>query len=123
MNKLIVTAVIIGSLVWWFWGRTLEPARVVQAQLEAISQHDYQKAYDYLSTSAKEKMTPAQFQEAVEKNKVVAQNYTSDFLDRKIENNVATFNGTVRTLGAISTPATFVVVKEGNRWAIQEFRY
>lgn len=123
MKKLLLTAVIIGSLLWWFWGRTLEPARVVQAQLEAISRHDYQKAYGYLSTSAKENMTPAQFQEAVEKNKVVAQNYTSEFLDRKIEKNVATFNGTVRTLGAITTPATFVVVKEGDHWAIQEFHY
>lgn len=123
MNKLILTAVIIGSLVWWFWGRTLEPARVVQGQLEAISHNDYQKAYDYLSPSAKEKLTLKEFQELVQRNRVVASNYTSEFLDRKIEHNVATFKGTVRALGAETTPATFVVVKEGDHWVIQEFHF
>ncbi len=123
MNKLILTSIIIGSLIWWFWGRTLEPARVVQAQLEAISHHDYQKAYDYLSSNAKEKVSLKQFQEVVQKNKVVAGNYTSEFFDRKIEDNVATFKGTVRALGAETTPATFVVVKEGDHWVIEEFRF
>lgn len=123
MSKLIVTAIIIGSLVWWFWGRTLEPAKVVQAQLEAISQRDYQRAYGYLSTRAKEKMTPTQFQEEVEKNTVVAENYTSEFLDRKMENNVVTFKGTIRAFGSLTTPALFVVIKEGDHWAIQEFHY
>lgn len=123
MNKLVLAAVIIGSLVWWFWGRTLEPARVIQAQLEAISHNDYPTAYGFLSSAAKEKMTIAQFRETVEKNRVVAENYTSEFLDRKIENNVATFKGTIRTLGALTTPATFIVVKEGDRWVIQEFLF
>ncbi len=123
MKKLLLTAVIIGSLLWWFWGRTLEPARVVQAQLEAISHHDYQKAYEYLSSTAKGKITLQQFQELVQNNKIVASNYTSEFLNRTIENNVATFKGTVRALGAETTPATFVLVKEGDHWAIEEFRF
>ena len=49
MKKLILFVLIPCGLAWWFWGRTLEPAKVVHAQLEAISQHNYQKAYSYLS--------------------------------------------------------------------------
>ncbi|MGH7230722.1 MAG: DUF4864 domain-containing protein [Nitrospiraceae bacterium] len=123
MKKLLILALIIGGPVWWFWGRTLEPGRVVHAQLEAISRGDYAKAYSYLSTGAKQKFTIQSFQEAVEKNNVVRQNYTSEFLSRKIENNIATFTGTVRALNSEKTPATFVLVKEGKRWAIQEFRF
>ena len=44
MKKLILFVLIPCGLAWWFWGRTLEPAKVVHAQLEAISQHNYQKA-------------------------------------------------------------------------------
>ena len=123
MKKLLIIALIIGGPVWWFWGRTLEPARVVQAQLEAISRGDYEKAYGYLSVDAKQKLTMRGFQEAIEKNSVVRQNYTSEFLFRKIENNLATFSGTVRAFNSEKTPATFILVKDGNRWAIQEFRF
>jgi Domain of unknown function (DUF4864) len=123
MKKLLVVALIIGGLVWWFWGRTLEPGRVVQAHLEAIGHGDYSKAYSYLSTSAKQKFTVQGFQTEVEKNTVVRQNYTSEFLSRKIQNNTATFTGTVRALNSEKTPATFILVKEGNRWTIQDFRF
>ncbi len=122
MKKIAVIGILIG-LGWWFWGRTLEPARIVHAQLEAIGKHDYQTAYSFLSVNAKNRMTPEQFTELVQSNKIVDNNYTSDFLDRHMNNNVATFSGTVRALGKEKTPAVFTVVKEGDRWVIEDFHF
>jgi hypothetical protein len=123
MKKLIVFAVLIGGPIWWFWGRTLEPARVVQAQLEAISRGDYHKAYGYLSSEAKKRLSPSLFQELIDHNSVVRSNYTSEFLSRKIENDVATFSGTVRSFNSQKAAATYILIKEDDRWAIQEFRF
>lgn len=122
MKIVIIIAVIAGS-AWWFWGRTLEPARVVQAQLEAIGKHDYQTAYNLLSDNAKSRLTPEQFTELVQRNKIVDNNYASEFLDRHIDNNVATFSGTVRALGREKTPAAFTVVKQDDRWVVEEFHF
>lgn len=123
MRKFIIFIVIPCGLAWWFWGRTLEPARVVHAQLEAISQHEYQKAYGYLSAAAQSRVPLESFQEMVQKNPVIANNYTGEFLSRKIENNVATFSGHVRTFNREKVPVTYVLMKEGNRWVIQDFRF
>ena len=123
MRLLLVIGLITGAATWWFWGRTLEPGKVVHAQLEAIGKHDYPLAYNFLSENAKSKYTPEQFREIVQRNVIVDNNYTSDFLDRKLEKNVATFSGTVRALGGQRTSATFVVVKHGDRWLVDEFQF
>lgn len=123
MRKFIIFIVLLCGFAWWFWGRTLEPAKIIHAQLEAISQHDYQKAYGYLSTTAKSGLPLESFQEMVQKNPVVANNYTGEFLSRKIENNVATFSGYVRTFNKEKVSVTYVLMKEGDRWVIQDFRF
>jgi hypothetical protein len=123
MKKLILFVLIPCGLAWWFWGRTLEPAKVVHAQLEAISQHNYQKAYSYLSGPTRSRLSLESFQELVNKNTVVSNNYTSEFLSRKIDKNVATFSGHIRTFNSEKVAATFVLIKEGDQWVIQEFRF
>ncbi len=122
MKKLLILA-LIGGALWWFWGRTLEPGRVIHAHLEAIGKHDYAAAYTFLSEHAQARLTPDQFREAIQANHTVDNNYTSDFLDRTMEPNKATFTGTVRALGGETTPATFILVKQPQGWAIQEFRF
>lgn len=121
--KIVALIAVIAGSAWWFWGRTLEPARVVRAQLEAIGKHDYQTAYNLLSDNAKSRLTPERFIELVQRNKIVDNNYTSDFLDRHMENDIATFSGTVRALGREKTPAAFTVVKQGDRWVVEEFHF
>ncbi len=123
MKVLLIIGLIAGAATWWFWGRTLEPGKTVHAQLEAIGKHDYQLAYTFLSDNAKARYTPEQFQEIVQHYQIIDNNYTSDFLDRKLENNVARFSGTVRALGGLKTRATFVVVKQGDRWLIEDFQF
>jgi hypothetical protein len=121
--KMALIIGVIAGMGWWFWGRTLEPARVVHAQLEAIGKHDYQAAYDLLSDNAKNRLTLEQFVELVQRNKIVENNYTSDFLDRRMEKDIARFSGTVRALGREKTAAAFTVVKQGDRWLIDEFHF
>jgi hypothetical protein len=123
MRKFLIFIVIPCGLAWWFWGRTLEPAKVVHAQLEAISQHDYQKAYSYLSAGTKSRLPFESFQEMVQKNPVVANNYTSEFLSRKMDHNTATFSGNVRSFNSEKVAVTYVLMKEGDRWVIQEFHF
>jgi hypothetical protein len=123
MRKFLIFALIVGSPVWWFWGRMVEPARVIEAHLHAISHGEYQKAYGYLSANARRRLSLQAFQELVLKNAVVRYNYTSEFLSRKLENNVATFHGTVRTFNSQTAPASYVLIKEGDRWMIQEFSF
>lgn len=123
MRLLMVIFLAGAGAAWWFWGRTLEPARVIDAHLEAISQHDYQKAYSYFSERTKNAMSLDRFTAAVQANPVLDGHYTADFLDRKLVNDVATFSGTVRALGSRTIPVTYVVVKEGDRWVIQEAKF
>jgi len=54
---------------------------------------------------------------------VVQTHYTRDFLSRTIEHDVATFVGTIRALGRETVPATYILVKEGERWVIQDFHF
>jgi hypothetical protein len=123
MRKFLIFILIPCGLAWWFWGRTLEPAKVVHAQLEAISQHDYQKAYGYLSAGTKSRLPFESFQEMVQKNPVVANNYTSEFLSRKMEHNTAIFSGNVRSFNSEKVAVTYVLMKEGDRWVIHEFHF
>jgi hypothetical protein len=123
MRKFLIFILIPCGLAWWFWGRTLEPAKVVHAQLEAISQHDYQKAYSYLSAGTKSRLPFESFQEIVQKNPVVANNYTSEFLSRKMEHNTAIFSGNVRSFNSEKVAVTYVLMKEADGWVIQEFHF
>jgi hypothetical protein len=120
MRKFIILIVIPCGLAWWFWGRTLEPAKVVHGQLEAISQHDYQKAYNYLSAGTQSRLPIESFQGW---DRRTANNYTGEFLSRKIEDNVATFSDHVRTFNKEKMPVTYVLKKEGDRWVIEDFRF
>jgi hypothetical protein len=103
----------------------MEPAKVLHyAQLEAIGRHGYNTADDYLSSELNAKVSLAQFQEQVQKNRIVETNRTSDFLDIKFGNNVLRISGTVQALGGGEhTPAQFVAVREGAKWVIQEYEF
>ncbi len=123
MRKILIILVLLGTAGWWYWGRTLEPVRVIRAQLEAIDKENYARAYDYLAPAAKEQLAANGFEALVQANSVVAKNYGSTFLSRKIENNVATISGTVEGFDGKVSEVRYVLVKEGDRWMIQSFTW
>src|SRR5579884_3317024 len=120
MSRLVILLIIVAAAAWWFWGRTIEPAKVVHAQLEAIGHHDYERAYGYLSSDAKRRISLEAFREAVNQNATVANNYTAEFLNREVKDGVVTLSGQVRSFNSMKTPVTYVVVKENDRWVIQD---
>lgn len=123
MRKALVVAVILAGVGWWFWGRTLEPVRVIRAQLAAISKEDYTQAYDFLSASAKAKLPLADFQALSRKNTTVMKSLDSTFFSRTIENNTATISGSLTGLDGRVSEVQYVLVKEGDRWVIDSFRW
>jgi Domain of unknown function (DUF4864) len=123
MRKQLIILVLLGGVGWWFWGRTLEPVRVIRAQLEAIDKGNYTQAYDYLSPVAKKQLTVNDFVALVRATSVVSKNYASTFLSRKVENNVATISGTLQGFEGQVREVRYILVKEGDRWMIQSFTW
>lgn len=76
-----------------------------------------------LVVSGKARLSFESFQEMVQSSPVVANNYTSEFLSRKMDHNTATFSGNVRSFNSEKVAVTYVLMKEGDRWVIQEFHF
>ena len=123
MQKKLIILVLLGGVGWWFWGRTLEPVRVIRAQLEAINTGNYAQAYDYLSPAAKKQLTANDFEALTRATSVISKNYGSTFLSRKVENNVATISGTLQGFDGQVREVRYILVKEGDRWMIQSFTW
>jgi len=123
MRKALVVVVLLGGVGWWFWGRTLEPVRVIRAQLAAINQEDYVQAYSYLSAAAKAKLSIGDLQALSRKNTTVMKTLDSTFFSRTIEENTATISGSLTGLDGRVSEVYYVLVKEKDRWAIQSFHW
>jgi|SRR5881397_3659119 hypothetical protein len=123
MRKTLIILVLLGGAGWWYWGRTLEPVRVIRAQLLAIDKENYAQAYDYLTPAAKERLTANGFEALVRANSAVSKNFGSTFLSRKVEDNVASISGTLEGFDGQVSEVRYVLVKEGDRWMIQSFTW
>ena len=123
MRKTLIILVLLGGASWWYWGRTLEPVRVIRAQLAAIDKENYAQAYDYLTPGAKEQLTVNAFEALVRANSAVEKNFGSTFLSRRVEGNVATISGTLEGFNGQVSEVHYILVKEGDRWMIQRFTW
>ncbi|MBI4400995.1 MAG: DUF4864 domain-containing protein [Nitrospirae bacterium] len=121
--RTVVVVVLLGGVFWWFWGRTLEPVRVIRAQLQAINQGQYDQAYNYLSTDAQSRVSMQEFQALAQGNSRIMRTYDSTFLSRKIENNVATIGGSLKGEDGQVSEVQYVLVKSGGQWMIQSFKW
>ena len=119
----LVIILVICWLWWWFWGRTTAPMNVIEAQLQAIDNRDFAAAYGYLSEKTKATMTAEEFQERVYRSGPVMGRAKSQFWSRTIQNDVATISGTIESLDTKQAKARYVLVKEGDHWAIQSFSF
>ncbi len=123
MRKALVVVALLGGLGWWFWGRTWEPVRVIRAQLTAINKEDYAQAYNYLSAPAKQKLSIADLQALSRKNSTVMKTLDSTFFSRTIAGNTATISGSLTGADGRITEVQYVLVKEGDLWVIESFRW
>lgn len=121
--RIVVVVVLLGGVFWWLWGRTLEPVRVIRAQLQAINEGQYEQAYRYLSTDAQSRVSMEEFLALVRGNSRIMRTYDSTFLSRKIENNVATIDGSVKGEDGQVSDVRYVLMKSGGQWMIQSFKW
>ena len=120
----VVLIVALGGLIFWgIWQATAEPVAAVRAQLEAINQDDYDRAHSYFSARLRDLRTVEEFRSFVQENLSILKTTDSTFSNRKIENNVATLRGTLTGRDGRVTPVRYVLVKENNRWVIDNFRF
>src|SRR5437867_12714403 len=123
MRKTLIILVLLGGAGWWYWGRTLEPVRVIRAPLAAVDKQNYAQAYDYLVPAAKERLPANDFEALVRANRAVEKNFGSTFLSRRVEGNVATISGTLEGFNGQVSEVHYILVKEGDRWLIQSFTW
>ena len=117
-----IFVVLLGGIIALVLSLTVEPVKVIRAQLEAINQGDYARAYSYCSTAMKANLSQAEFTAFIEKNAVVLKAKDGTFNERNISNGVATIRGKLTgQSGAVAT-VRYTLVKENDRWVIQGVR-
>jgi hypothetical protein len=121
--KTILFLVVAAGLVWWFWVRTFEPVEVIRAQLEAMNQRDFTRAYTYLSPSTRETLSLDVFQQEIQAHPQILNTYDSVFLWRKIGKDWAAIEGTLESADLRQTRVRYVMEKRDPKWFIREFQW
>lgn len=95
----------------------------VDNQLEALRDHDIDKAYlTYTSREFKNTTSIEQFRDFLEAFPVFLENQSAHFTERSISHNIGTLKGTLTSSDHISTPIEYKVIKEDGRWKILSIR-
>lgn len=116
----LVSIVAMLAFGYW-WGQTIKPVGVIRAQLQAIEDGEYKKAYSYLSARAKELVSYEAFVRLIQGNSVVMEPRDSTFLSRKVDGTIAAITGSLEGYGGYVSEVEYVLVKEANEWRIATF--
>lgn len=124
MQMVLMAIVILGLLaVGYRWGQTLKPLRIIRDQLEAIDEGAYPQAYEYLSSTAKAKLSFNEFVDLISKNSAVMECRDSTFTSRKISGTTAAIRGVLEGYGIYRSDVVYVLVKENDQWKIERFEW
>ena len=93
-------------------------AEVADQQLVALRAGDYAKAYSYTSKDFQNSTSLDKFKEFVDSYPSLKNNESSSFSTRKMENDVGTLEGTLKSKDGGVTPVVYKLVKENNEWKI-----
>lgn len=91
---------------------------VADQQLAALRAGDYPQAYSYTSKDFQNSTPLAKFQAFVEAYPSLKNNESSSFSSRKMENDVGTLEGTLKSKDGGVTPVVYKLVKENDTWKI-----
>ena len=124
MQRTAGVLVVLGALGFgYWWGQSLKPVDMIRAQLHAIDEGEYPQAYDYLSSTAKAKLSFNEFVALIQNNSVVAETRNSIFLSRSMNGATATIGGILEGYGLDVSDALYIVVKEGDQWRIESVEW
>jgi len=118
---LLIAFVPLGYGYWWV--RTSEPVNVVLDQLRAVEEGQHWRAYEYLSASARKKLSLSEFRMLIEDNSILEDPYSIKFPSRSIEGNTATISGVIEGYGEYSSDAKYVLIREEGQWRIESFEW
>lgn len=96
---------------------------VVDHQLEALRQHDIEKAYfSYTSKDFQATTSLDQFRNFIEAYPVFLNNQSAHFIQRSIEHNIGTLKGNLTSNDHVNTPIEYKLIKEDDKWKILSMR-
>ena len=98
---------------------TAEPEKAVKEFLAAAGAQNYEAAYDYFSDPLKQSQSFEDFQSMVQGNPELFQVTDTTFNSRSIDlTEGAKLSGTVTLQNGNEMPASFHLIKEGERWKL-----
>lgn len=107
----------------YWWGQTLKPVGMIRAQLQAIEEGEYWRAYNYLSATAKENLSFGEFVALIQENSVVMEPRDSTFLSRNVDGATAIMSGVLEGYSEHVSDVRYVLVKEDDQWKIASFEW
>jgi hypothetical protein len=96
---------------------------VVLDQLRAIEEGQHWRAYQYLSLSARKKLSLSEFKKLLEGNSILEDPYSIRFPSRSIEGDTATISGVIEGYGEYSSDAKYVLIREDGQWRIESLEW
>lgn len=93
-------------------------SNTVQDELAAIRSGDYEKAYSYTAKEFQNTTSLADFKKSISQIPSLKNNKSASFTERRIENNVGTVKGTLKSNDGGITSVEFRLIKEGETWKI-----
>ena len=116
---MLVFALFIGGLLSFVWWATAGPEQTVQDFLAAAAAGDYAAAHDYFAVPLKEKQPLELFIKGVKQTPSLFDIADATFTDRSIDMTTgAKLSGSVTLRSGTTVPASFQLVKEGDKWKL-----
>jgi len=116
---LLLFAGTVGFFVYYIFHATADPLKVVNLQLDALRQNDFEKAYSYCSSGFKQITNYESFQSFVNGNPLLKNSKEFTSLKREIENGTAKLKGNLVGIQGTTQPVEYHLVQEGRVWKVQ----
>lgn len=123
MRRIGVALLVLAGIAGYWWSRTYDPIGVIQDQLNAIDEGNYPRAYDYLCSMAKAKLTREDFVALIQTNSVVMEARSTSFPSRKREGPTAMISGVLIGYGQSVSEVQYVLIQENGEWRVQSFQW
>jgi hypothetical protein len=119
---LLVIAVGAG-IAGFFYFMSKGAVDAVGAQLKDLKQGRMSEAYDRLSRSYKDRLSPEDFQRLVAAHPGLGANQDFSVRNRSVDNNKAKLSGVLTSTSGSPEPVTFELEKEGGAWKISSIQF
>src|SRR3972149_10873003 len=113
---------LIALVVFLVFKMTGGPVRVVNAQLEALREKEFDKAYGFCSGGFKQNTRFVEFQKFVENYPILKDAKDYSCPKREISGNTAELQGTVNGNDGLAMAAEYRLVKERGEWKVEYIR-